>query len=96
VVERPELRSSLALGMEWASRVTTIGLEFALPIVLEFGMDSWLHTTPWGTIVGAVLGFATGMSHAVRIARQLGGESVPREGRSPDERNPQGPPATHN
>jgi F0F1-type ATP synthase assembly protein I len=92
VVERPDSRSSFALGMDWASRVTTIGLEFALPIALGFGVDSWLHTTPAGTIIGAVLGFATGMSHAVRIARQLGGGPGSRGGRSPDERNPQGPP----
>ena len=94
MVERPESRSSLALGMEWAARVTTIGLEFALPVALGYGVDSWLHTTPAGTIAGAVLGFATGMLHTVRMAGQLAGESGPRKSRSPDERGPQGPPGT--
>lgn len=94
MVERPESRSSLALGMEWASRVTTIGLEFALPVALGYGVDAWLHTTPAGTIIGAVLGFAAGMSHTLRMARQLAGESGPRKSRSPDEQGPQGPPRT--
>ncbi len=84
----------MALGMEWASRVTTIGLEFALPILLGFGVDSWLHTTPAGIIAGAVLGFATGMSHAVSMARQLAGGSGPRPNRSPDEPGPRDTPGT--
>jgi ATP synthase protein I len=91
VVEPPESRSPLAVGMEWASRVTTIGLEFALPVVLGYGVDSWLHTTPAGIILGALLGFALGMLHAVQMARQLGGEAMAPKGRSPDERKPQGP-----
>jgi F0F1-type ATP synthase assembly protein I len=77
--------------MEWASRVTTIGLEFALPVLLGYGVDSWLHTTPAGMIIGALLGFATGMSHAVRIARELGGQATPPRGRTSDEREPRGP-----
>jgi ATP synthase protein I len=96
VVERPESRTSLALGMEWASRVTTIGLEFALPAVLGFGVDSWLHTTPAATIIGTVLGFATGMSHAVRMARQLANGSGRRGSRPRDGGRPQVPPGTPN
>ena len=37
VVEQPESRSALAVGIEWASRVTTIALGFSLPALLGFG-----------------------------------------------------------
>lgn len=65
----PEGRSSLSVGMEWASRVSTIGLEFALPALLGHGLDRWWRTTPLMTVLGAFLGFAVGMMHLMRIAR---------------------------
>jgi F0F1-type ATP synthase assembly protein I len=68
-------RSALALGFEWASRVTTIGLEFALPTLLGLGLDYELGSAPLATIVGSVLGFVTGMMHTVRMARQISDES---------------------
>ena len=66
----PESRSILAVGMEWASRATTIGLEFALPPLLGSLADRWWKTGPWLTVVGAVLGFAVGMMHVLRLARE--------------------------
>ncbi|MEA2631175.1 MAG: synthase protein [Chloroflexota bacterium] len=68
VSDRPESRSILAVGMEWASRATTIGLEFALPPLLGAACDRWWKTSPWLTVIGAVLGFAVGMMHVLRIA----------------------------
>ena len=62
--------SALSVGMEWASRVTTVGLEFALPPLAGAGLDRWWGTSPWATVVGAVLGFAVGMVHLLRIARE--------------------------
>ena len=66
VVEQPEPRSPLGVGLELASRVTTIGLEFALPAAAGYGLDSWLRTMPVATVIGVVLGFLVGMLHAVR------------------------------
>ena len=63
VVEHPEPRSPLGVGLELASRITTIGLEFALPAAAGYGLDSWLGTTPAATLIGAVLGFLAGMFH---------------------------------
>jgi F0F1-type ATP synthase assembly protein I len=77
--------------MEWASRVTTIGLEFALPPLVGYGVDYWLRTTPAATIAGAVLGFATGMLHTLRMTRQFPGQSQRQAGRSRDARRPRGP-----
>jgi len=54
--------------MTWASRVTSIAMEMALPPLL----GSWLDRR-WGTgytllIVGGVLGFILGIMHLVRLA----------------------------
>jgi ATP synthase protein I len=57
------------VGFDWASRATTIGLEFALPPLLGSVGDRWWRTAPWLTVVGAVLGFAVGMMHVLRIAQ---------------------------
>ena len=57
--------------MDWGTRVTTIGLEFALPAFLGFGLDRWWSTAPWMTILGAFLGLGIGMVHMVRLATEL-------------------------
>lgn len=56
--------------MEWASRVTAIGLEFALPPLLGSFCDRRWGTAPWITVLGAFLGFAVGMVHILRIGRE--------------------------
>ena len=65
-----EPRSSVAVGWEWASRVLTVGLEFALPPLLGARFDHSWATSPWGVLIGAVLGFAVGMWHLLQIARE--------------------------
>ncbi|WP_406693738.1 AtpZ/AtpI family protein [Singulisphaera sp. Ch08] len=69
-MSQPEPRSRLSVGMQWASRISTIGLEFALPPLMGAGLDRWLRTSPLATLIGAVLGFAVGMMHLLRIARE--------------------------
>ncbi len=71
MADQPEPRSPLGVGLELASRITTIGLEFALPPMAGFGVDYWLGTTPAGTIAGAVVGFLVGMLHTVRMSSDL-------------------------
>jgi ATP synthase protein I len=78
VVEQPEPRTPLGVGLQLASKVTTIGLEFALPAAAGYGLDSWLRTTPVATVIGVVLGFLVGMMHAVRISREFAGGRPPR------------------
>jgi ATP synthase protein I len=65
-----EPRSKLAVGLEWASRVTTVGLEFALPPLLGALLDRRLGSSPVGVLGGAVLGFSVGMVHLLAIARE--------------------------
>jgi F0F1-type ATP synthase assembly protein I len=54
----------------WASRASSIGLEFALPPLLGAYLDKRWGTLPWATVAGAVVGFAIGMMHVLRIARE--------------------------
>lgn len=37
--------------------------------LLGFGLDHWLHTKPWGLIIGLGLGFVAGVVNVVRVAR---------------------------
>ena len=78
MVERPEPRSSLALGMEWASRVTTIGLVFVLPMLLGYGADRVLGTLPVATVTGLFLGVVLGLVQTVRLTLTLPGGPPPR------------------
>lgn len=64
-------QSLLSLGLEWSSRITTIGLEFSVPALLGFGVDQWLRTSPAATVTGAFLGFGVGMLHSLRMAKEL-------------------------
>ena len=73
MVEKPESRSPLGVGLDLASRVTSIGLEFALPAAAGYGLDSWLGTMPAATVSGVVLGFIVGMLHVLRMSREMSG-----------------------
>lgn len=62
--------SVVAQGVRWASRVTTIGLEFALPPALGHWLDRRWGTGAILTIVGVLLGFGGGLLHLLAIARE--------------------------
>jgi ATP synthase protein I len=63
-------RSPLAVGIMWASRVTTLAMEFALPALLGVYVDGRWGTKPVITLLGFVLGFGAGMMHILRISRE--------------------------
>lgn len=62
--------SSLAEAHRWVSRLTTVSLEMALPAFVGHWLDKKWETTPWLTATGALLGFATGMTHLLRMAKE--------------------------
>jgi len=80
VIQKPAGRSALSIGMDWGTRVTTIGLEFALPAFLGFGLDRWWGTAPWMTVLGSFLGVGMGMLHVIRLASEP--PDSPRRGQS--------------
>ena len=68
--QTPDDRSSMTAAMEWSARLTTIGLEMALPAGGGYWLDLHIGTSPVFVILGALLGFAVGMFHLMQIARQ--------------------------
>ncbi len=65
----PDSRSPLSIGIDWASRITTLGFEFAVPALIGHFIDGRLGSKPVGLLIGMVLGFVVGMMHLLRIAR---------------------------
>lgn len=54
--------------MYWASRISNIGLQMALPALLGWWGDRSWGTEPWLVVVGAVVGFASGMLAILKLA----------------------------
>lgn len=71
MVEQPESQSPLGVGFALASRITTVGIAFALPPAIGFVVDRWLGTTLVATLIGVLLGFVAGILQTVRMAQQL-------------------------
>lgn len=75
-------RPPLVLGMMWAYRVMSVGLEMALPAWLGSWLDKRWGTQPWMVTAGAVLGFTLGLMHLLSMVRpkdgrdQRGGSKV--------------------
>ena len=47
--------------------ISQIGLEMVAPLVLGLVLDYNLGWAPWGAVVGAVLGFVTGLGHLISL-----------------------------
>jgi ATP synthase protein I len=62
-------QSPLSVGVFWASRITSLALEFTLPVLAGIFLDKRLGSLPLATILGAVLGMTVGMMHVLQIAR---------------------------
>ena len=65
--ERPPL-APMALAMEWVAKITTVGLEMALPAIGGGYLDRHLDTSYWAP-VGLVLGFVVGFWHLLQMTR---------------------------
>lgn len=61
-------RSPMSVAMQWASQVTTVAFEMALPAALGYWLDQRWGTEPWLVIVGAVLGLIAAFTHLLQMA----------------------------
>jgi ATP synthase protein I len=60
----------MSIGIEWASRISTVGLEFMLPSVFGVWLDRRWSTSRVATIVGTLLGFTLMLIHLLRIVKE--------------------------
>ncbi|MEZ5956501.1 MAG: AtpZ/AtpI family protein [Hyphomonadaceae bacterium] len=69
---RPDSPASLALRF---------GGEFGAAIIvgalLGYGADYFLHSSPWGLVIGFGLGFAAGIVNVVRVAQSFNTANPP-------------------
>lgn len=54
--------------MYWATRISNIGMQMAVPPLLGWWLDSLWGTAPGLLIAGAVLGFVSGMWSIFQLA----------------------------
>jgi F0F1-type ATP synthase assembly protein I len=55
--------------MAKVAQISQIGMEMAVPVGVGVGVDFWLNTLPWFTIVGAILGPTLGFIHLLALIR---------------------------
>ncbi len=55
--------------MAKVAQISQIGLEMAVPVGVGIGVDFWLNTLPWFTIIGAILGPTLGFIHLLALIR---------------------------
>jgi F0F1-type ATP synthase assembly protein I len=59
---------SRELGRYFA--LSQIGMEMVAPIGLGLALDYWLGWSPWGAVIGAVLGFVGGLAHLIILVNR--------------------------
>lgn len=65
-------RLSIARGMMWATQISTLGLEIALPALGGYWLDQSWGTKPWLLIAGAMLGILVFSFSVIRLSREWG------------------------
>jgi hypothetical protein len=58
----------IALAMEWVAKITTVGLEMALPAIGGGWLDNRLQTHYWA-LLGVALGVTLGIWHLLQMTR---------------------------
>lgn len=67
----PEIEQDVtgwAVGIRYASDFTAAIIAGGL---LGVGLDKLINTTPWGALVGIMLGFTAGVRNIIRTAKEL-------------------------
>ena len=78
---RGEGSSTTPASESAASLAMRFGGEFGAAIIvgglLGFGADHFLHTDPWGLVIGFGVGFAAGVVNVVRVAQSYNRANPP-------------------
>jgi ATP synthase protein I len=78
---RGEGASKTAPPQSPASLALRFGGEFGAAIIvgalLGYGVDTFLHTSPWGLVIGFGLGFVAGVVNVVRVAQSFNTANPP-------------------
>jgi F0F1-type ATP synthase assembly protein I len=48
-----------------------VGLEMVMPIVIGLLLDYYLGWSPWGVVVGTVIGFVGGLMHLLALLKRF-------------------------
>jgi F0F1-type ATP synthase assembly protein I len=62
-------RSAMGRGMMWASQISTLGLEVALPALGGYWLDQRWGTSPAFVLVGVVIGFGVSLYSIVKLSQ---------------------------
>ena len=65
----PDRRSPIAIGFEWASRISVVGVTLVLPVLAGHWLDRYAGSNPFGLLVGMVIGFGVGLVQLLQLAR---------------------------
>lgn len=69
VPHAPDDRPPFVKAIEWSARITAVGLQMVLPALVGYWLDTRLGTKGVFVLLGAVLGFASGMVQIIRWGR---------------------------
>ncbi|MFV0443869.1 MAG: AtpZ/AtpI family protein [Planctomycetaceae bacterium] len=64
-------RNAGAMCMYWVSRISSIGFQMAVPPLAGWWVDGRWGMSPWLMIVGAVVGFLSGMLAILKLASRF-------------------------
>ncbi len=62
-------RNAVTRGYVLASRVTSIGMQMAIPPAIGWWADGRLNSTPWLLSLGAVVGFVVSLLELLKLAK---------------------------
>jgi F0F1-type ATP synthase assembly protein I len=63
-------RNAVTRGYVLATRVTSIGMQMALPPAIGWWADKKFNTEPWLLCLGAILGLTISLIELVRLAKE--------------------------
>jgi ATP synthase protein I len=64
--DTPPPQSPASLAMRYGGE---FGAAIIVGALLGYGVDHFVHTSPWGLIAGVALGFGAGVVNVVRVAQ---------------------------